>query len=340
MSENYIGTSPGGGWGNQFFISLFGRVWARRHHQTWINTGQPFPGTHLYGWPADTLPRQPPVPMRRLEETAVDLYDDYEKTCGHKARNYDDTEIDGYLQCNTRRHAADRAWIQHELFKLTPAVAALLDPFVDAVRARGQTVIALQLRHGDFGWGPFPIAPNAWYLGWLQANWQRFVSPVLYIATNAPDRAREDFAAFKPMFRSDIPHAFAPGFKLTLSPPHDNVDYFPDFHILTQADVALISNSTFGVAASLLNTRPGAEFHRPDFWQGGMKAMDPWNTWPWEHWHQAGRPGTPPPPERDIDYDRAMKGATRDFFSLGLKHSNPYPDTRHCCEAALQAARA
>lgn len=139
---------------------------------------------------------------------------------------------------------------------------------VSDLQAKGRTVIGLHLRRGDYGtfrrrsarW--CFVAPSAWYLDWLKENVGRFASPILYIASDEPDKVMPDFAEYDTVY---------PG------PEYPDAPFWRDFYSLTQCDVLLISNSTFGFAASMLNER-ATEFWRPRLSLQKLVPYDPWHS--------------------------------------------------------------
>ena len=88
-----------------------------------------------------------------------------------------------------------------------------------------------------------------------------------------------DFAAFSPVTPSE------------LGPQIPGAEMYPDFHILAEADLLAISNSSFSVAAAMLNSRARI-FVRPDPSQSRLVPFDPWNTE--VLWTAPGTPETPP----------------------------------------------
>lgn len=134
-------------------------------------------------------------------------------------------------------------------------------------RAEGHTLIGIHLRRGDYGtfrrksarW--CFVAPTQWYLDWLWENVQRFPKPIVFIASDEMSKVLDDFKDYQ---------------KLWLI--HDERgDVIRDFYTLTQCDVLLISNSTFGFTASMLNER-ATEFYRPRLLLEKLIAYDPWNS--------------------------------------------------------------
>jgi hypothetical protein len=62
----------------------------------------------------------------------------------------------------------------------------------------------LHLRRGDFGKGRFFVAPTDWYRQWLAENWAGWNRPVLYIASDAPDKVVCDFAEYHPVTATEL----------------------------------------------------------------------------------------------------------------------------------------
>jgi hypothetical protein len=58
-----------------------------------------------------------------------------------------------------------------------------------------------------------------------------------------------------------------------------NVDFFPDWFLLTQCDILAISNSTFSFTAAMFSEY-GDQFFRPTFEDEGLIPFDPWNSEP------------------------------------------------------------
>lgn len=161
----------------------------------------------------------------------------------------------------------DAAWYDREMFRdlFRPAMPLYT---VKDLQQSGRTVIGLHLRRGDYGtfrrksarW--CFAAPTDWYREWLSENLARFVKPILYIASDEPEKVIGDFAQYDIVYPGpDIPDA----------------PFWRDFYALTQCDCLLISNSTFGFAASMLNER-ATEFWRPRLGEKRLIPYDPWNS--------------------------------------------------------------
>ena len=149
----------------------------------------------------------------------------------------------------------------------TPAQALMpqLEQAHMALKERGSTIIVLHLRRGDFGEGIFWVAPEEWYINWLEEIWGQCDSPVLYIASDEPDKVLAAFKAYNPVIATDI-SSLIPG-----------IEFMHDFYLMTRADYLAISNSTFSFSASMIN-RNAKCFFRPDRTMQKLVEYDPWNA--------------------------------------------------------------
>ncbi len=174
------------------------------------------------------------------------------------------TDFIGFFQYHTRYYCPHKSMIKkHLTFK---------GPFSDrAARIEGLfqkqpgPVVTIHLRRGDFGSGYFFIAPEQWYIDWL--NDLRKVHPNLsvYIASDDLEAVAPQFADFRVLTENDLP-------KSDLA--HD---FFTDFAALTLGDHVAISNSSFSFAASMLNDR-ARMFMRPDLTKRELTPYAPWNA--------------------------------------------------------------
>nr|WP_222531864.1 tetratricopeptide repeat protein [Azospirillum sp. 412522] len=242
-----------GRFGNQLLQYGFLRLYAARHDldlevPEWV-------GRYLY----DCDDPLPGTPLPRLSEEDHDFFASLSGTAPVRA----ECDVTGYF-C---RHTGALAPYRQDFRRIfTPG--RYLWPRAEAIehrlRARGRTVVALHLRRGDYGWGRFWIAPELWYRTWLERLWSDLDSPVLYLATDAPELAAA-FAPFSPVLAAD------------LCKPLAGAEFFTDFHALCVADVLAISNSTFSFVSGLLN-RTARRFVRPDRHRGMLVPYDPWNA--------------------------------------------------------------
>jgi len=131
------------------------------------------------------------------------------------------------------------------------------------LRRKGRTLIGLHLRRGDYGGFKRKsarwcfVAPSQWYLDWLDVR--KIDNPILFISSEESEALCKDFA--------DKYEVFC----------WKDKNFYWDFYILTQSDILLISNSTFGFAASMLN-RKATEFYRPRLSKKALIPYDPWNS--------------------------------------------------------------
>lgn len=239
-----------GRFGNQMLQYGFVRLYAERHGLTletpdWL-------GRHLFDLDDPLLGS--PLPI--IDEQRADLASDRTGCfAGHDIRGYFCGDVSGW--------ASDQEQFR-TIFRPGRHVASLLDDALSHVRRAGRSMVAIHLRRGDFGWGPFWIAPTIWYLDWLARIWPDLDQPVLFIATDDP-RAADAFRAYRPITSHD------------LLPAPKGIEFLPDFHILSQADVVATSNSTFSGSAALLNP-VAANFFRPDRDRTALVRFAPWNA--------------------------------------------------------------
>jgi hypothetical protein len=171
-------------------------------------------------------------------------------------------EVCGYFCGNTSDWASGKGAFQ-KLFEPIPKVCSHVNAALRQLHMFGSTLVVLHLRRGDYGYGPFWIAPTSWYKTWLEQVWPELDLPVLYIATDDAKLALE-FSRYKPFLSSDLIDSL-PG-----------VEFFCDHWIMRHADILATSNSTFSGTAALLNKKPAAKFLRPDLIQNGLRPYDPW----------------------------------------------------------------
>ena len=149
------------------------------------------------------------------------------------------------------------------LFTFSEPARRVVDPVLAELRRRGGTLVVIHLRRGDHR-GLFWIAPEAWYVQWLEALWPTLERPVLFIATDEPELAAQ-FTAFSPLTGADFP-----------APPA-GVEFLVDYAVMIEADILATSNSSFSDSASLLNRRARL-FARPARERDGLIPYDPWDA--------------------------------------------------------------
>jgi hypothetical protein len=240
-----------GRFGNQLLQYAFLKLYAREHNlmaqsYDWI-------GRDLLGcndpFPATNFPS--------LDESQADLF----ASLNGQAPVHAHHDLSGYF-CQHTSAWQHRAGAFRALFEPRPAVAGWLQPAMDELARRGNTLVTVHIRRGDFGQGRFWIAPAGWYTNWLQSIWSELDAPVLYIASDDPDVAAE-FSDFRPLDA----HTLGAG----------RLDFYLDHHVLSQADHLAISNSSFSFTAAMLNEN-AKSFVRPDRTVQALVPFDPWNA--------------------------------------------------------------
>ncbi len=259
-----------GRFGNSILQYAFLRAYAAE-----FNLGYEVPewvGRYLFDgndpWPSA------PMPMLREEDARLE-----DSLARREPRLYVNFDFDGHFCYNTASMARHKGLIGQALAP-HPLIRPLLDRAVGRLRGMGATLVAMHLRRGDFGQEPFWIAPEAWYQDWLAAHWAELERPVLYIASDDP-QILEAFRAYSPVTVRDLGETI-PG-----------ADFFLDYHVLSQGDVVLISNSTFSFTATMMGAAqrdvPGRRFLRPDRERRCMVPFDPWDTDPPQVFRPPGR---------------------------------------------------
>lgn len=150
-----------------------------------------------------------------------------------------------------------------------------VDPVVQALKARGNTVVALHIRRGDFVWFRYTITETSWYVDWLKALWPTLDRPVLYIATDDPATIA-DFAEFAPVSLDDL-SGDDPAKNGSVQ-PWKGLEFLQDFHVLMNADVLGVSaQSGYSQLAALLNRNAGL-FVEPDAAARRIRPYSPWTS--------------------------------------------------------------
>lgn len=243
-----------GRWGNQLLQYAFLRMYA---HEFGLAIEVPdWIGRDVY----DFNDPPPTGGYGVLEESQLDLAGSLNRRIPQVAINAD---IRGYFNYHTSNFAKFRPLFQ-SIFVPGRNAAPVAEKAWKKLAAKGNTVVAIHLRRGDFGWGQFWIAATEWYRGWLKEIWPTLDKPVLYVATDDPNVMTE-LKEFKPLSQK------------ALGKPIPGIEFFHDFHVLTQAHAVATSNSTFSIVASMLNVR-ARTFMRPDRTAQKLVPFDPWNT--------------------------------------------------------------
>lgn len=264
-----------GRWGNQCLQYAFLRVYAARHGAE----------VEIPAWAGRALlgasDREPTALLPRYEEPA-DLNGYPVPPAGAEVVGRD---FVGWAQYHTSWYLPDR-----DLFRavLQPAaeLEARLRPAVAALRARGGTTVGVHLRRGDYGRTIFYVTPVEWYLRLLARLWPTLEDPVLFVATEDPELV-DAFEVYAPATASSLGVELRaqqiPGYEylpldLRRREPHQ-LDFYPDFHLLSRCDVLVAPSSTFSFVPALLNPSL-RQLWRSSLRLGGFAREDPWDAHP------------------------------------------------------------
>ena len=277
-----------GRFGNQIMQYAFLRICARQSGAA--VRCPPWVGQTIFGRddPPLTAPLPPAIERWETGLSMFDLVPEFipfiEKvsgaTCvriGPEALGLGLSQVDlwGHFQFHTRYYRPYRDYFR-SLFRPVPELESALEPAVAALRAKGRTIVALHLRRGDFRelphFGFTYLVPSKWWRAWLDGIWGRLRDPVLLICSDDLAEVGGEFKDYSPVTARDLPRASLP--------QSGDLEFFTDFHLLQQADILGISNSTFSFVAALLNqraqlfVRPRWEFSSP------LMEFDPWDSAP------------------------------------------------------------
>ena len=162
-----------------------------------------------------------------------------------------------------------------------------MQPGVDKLRRLGRTLVGIHLRRGDYGRLLYYRTPIDWYLSCLHDLWPTLDDPVLFMATQNAGLAGE-FSQYAPVLSEDLGIVFGgppPGYQDlpdNIRRKHRSLDFFPDWHYLSQCDILLAPNSTFSFTAGMVSATL-KRFFRSCAPQGRMVELDLWDTTPLEY---------------------------------------------------------
>lgn len=244
-----------GRFANQLFQYAFLKIYAKIHNLE-VRT-PPWVGQYLFGH------KDPPVSrkLREVKETTNELTD---AVVPNTKERFENVDFWGYFQYNTKYYAPYKEYFR-SLFRPVLKIERQMNQAVNRLRSKGKTVIGLHLRRGDYGRGYFFVAPSKWYKDWLQDLWCKLDEPVLFIASDEPEKVLGDFAQYNPITTKDL-DADLP-----------EAPFYPDFYILGKCDIVAISNSSFSFLACMLNEQ-GKLFCRPRLSAKALIPFDPWNS--------------------------------------------------------------
>ncbi|WP_276354294.1 alpha-1,2-fucosyltransferase [Cohnella caldifontis] len=267
-----------GFFGNQLFQYAFLKIYAKRYglysqNPKWI-------GEYLFGH------RELPVTVKLAPVTDREMKE--EDLLDPSFPVYQGKDLKGYFHFFSTRHYQPHKDYFRSLFQPAEHIRGTLDRGMERLRSRGNTIVAIHIRRGDFvkylkeDW--CFIAPSDWYIEWLNGFWRQLDRPVLYIASDEPRKVLNDFRAFNPVTAKDVFDELPiPDIYRKIQPSlHGYVaatDFYPDYHVLRHCDYLAISNSTFSFSASMLNER-AVSFHRPHYKSRQLIPFDPWDCYP------------------------------------------------------------
>lgn len=258
-----------GTWGrfaNSLFQYAFLRVYAKKNNfriqvPMWI-------GHKLFGCNEPLITEKLPFMFDGFNEVIYDGTDSNIAGASSPPKNVD---INGYFQYHSKFYLPYKDFFC-SLFKPLPEIYEIVKKSVVLLKSKGNTIIGLHLRRGDFeihgktdSGKCFFVAPCEWYLDWLNENWSRFDKPVLFIASDESEKVVNNFSKYSPVTNKDL------GIVLGDAP-----DY-PDFYTLSQCDIMCISNSSYSFMASLLNEKC-KEFYRPRLSTKKLISYSPWES--------------------------------------------------------------
>ncbi len=305
-----------GRWGNTLLQYIFLRAFALKHslrYETpqWVGSyllGRDPPLTHLccenvildrisgihnpdnhFEWPVDPSEQRATYLEKKLGRNPFEIHTLSGQDQDHQPDlqlPFCNADLEGLFMVHTNHLSHFEEELRSSV-KPTPDVQVFLKPAVKRLRTRGKTVVGIHLRRGDFTTSRMKqnfelIPPTSVYVNWLRSIWTSLEDPVLFVASDDINAVVPAFKEFSPVTSTDL-HGTMPADmeNLDLSPGQLTraVDFFPDWHLLTQCDVLAISNSTFSFTASMFSDR-GHQFVRPTFCDNELVPFDPWQSEP------------------------------------------------------------
>ncbi len=179
-----------------------------------------------------------------------------------------DCDIYGYFQYHTSHYAPHKDYFK-SLFVPKQKILDQLPPI-----PTDRPLICIHIRRGDYCNPPNRVAPNKWYVDWLDKNLAKFDNPTIYLASDDMETVIPDFEKFSPVM---------------CRPSNEAMDMFVDHYVMQHADVLLASNSTFSFTAAMLNKNCDVVgygggvpdfFWRPDYQKKELVPFLPWHSDP------------------------------------------------------------
>ena len=127
----------------------------------------------------------------------------HEARIPHSKDVHKNVDFLGYFQYHTKFYAPHKEFFR-SLFKPVSKIDEKLQIVLQRLYSKGKTLIGLHLRRGDYGYGPFFVAPSVWYKEWLDGFWETLDDPVLFIASDEPEEVIGDFEEYKPITSNDL----------------------------------------------------------------------------------------------------------------------------------------
>lgn len=280
-----------GRFGNQIFQYMFLRCYARQWNM--LPVGGSWIGNELF-----CLPPAPNLsaPMdHRFEE--VTEHDRNNTLIPHRPERLPgNVDVAGYFQYHTSYYYPHKEFIQ-KLFTPGPEYLAYVQRAATELKRENRKLCVVHVRRGDYGRGYFYQTPTSWYVRALEDIFDRFGDVALYVATE-DQSVLSEFAAFAPAVIEDFVkdkdrvQLKCNREKYELANPKQ-LAFFEDFHVMTQADVLLIPQSTFSFAAALLNQQHPLVL-KSNLALGRFEQIDPWDCQPLDYTHnRANYPNVP-----------------------------------------------
>jgi hypothetical protein len=184
-------------------------------------------------------------------------------------KNIDKEGVSALLQKDFFGVGAPQKWSSElvrkakELLKFRPEVEDYLKAYASRKILGNKTVVVIHLRLGDRKEELEKIQNVLCYKKWLTENFQNFVSPYLYLASDEIKLAAAEFEQFNPQFFTEDGYG------------HSQLDWLFDFYMMTIADVLVVSHSGFSIVASVINSNPCAVYLQPNMEAGNLVPFDP-----------------------------------------------------------------
>jgi hypothetical protein len=246
-----------GRFGNQVYQYAFLRLYTGYHElsyqvPSWI-------GQTLFGH--NDPPLSNILPLRMCTEGGlVPFQQPMGFDCLEPPRNID---LQGYFQHHTSVYEPFKAQFR-SLFRPVPQVFSVLHEWLRECRRGSDTLIVAHFRFGDQSGTEYESRPEV-CAQWLLESWSQWVRPRLIVISDDVQRAKASFQALRPYGTPAV------------SLPIVGAEFYPEYFLMTQADVLLVSRSTFSFTASLLNEVSNSLF-RPTEGRTGVVRFDPWNA--------------------------------------------------------------